>query len=143
MQLTLHATRRTPHGTSRLVQPMSAWSVKTRRAPPQHCRGARAIPHTTMVIPLRPSIRLWPRTNIEYPPPPQPPPALSLCMFLFAVPSLFQAVKEWCDEHKCPLLFCTSFTGEGIVGLLRQIVISCFERHPPPSVLTLPYRNFH
>ena len=25
MQLTLHATRRTPHGASRLVQPMSAW----------------------------------------------------------------------------------------------------------------------
>eukprot|EP00904_Undaria_pinnatifida_P001025 jgi/Undpi1/10923/HiC_scaffold_3.g01449.m1 len=61
---------------------------------------------------------------------------VSKCGFL-------KAVKEWCDEHKCPLLFCTSFTGEGIVGLLRQIVISCFERHPPPSVLTLPYRNFH
>ena len=33
MQLTLHATRPTPHGASRLVQAMSAWSVKTRRAP--------------------------------------------------------------------------------------------------------------
>ena len=29
MQLTLHATRRTTHGASRLVQAMSAWSVKT------------------------------------------------------------------------------------------------------------------
>ena len=33
MQLTLHATRRTPHGASRLVQAMSASSVKTRHAP--------------------------------------------------------------------------------------------------------------
>ena len=32
MQLTVHATRRTPHGASRLVPAMSAWSVKTRRA---------------------------------------------------------------------------------------------------------------
>ena len=40
MQLTLHATRRTPHGASRLVLAMSAWSVKTRRAPSRHCRDA-------------------------------------------------------------------------------------------------------
>ena len=32
MLLTLHATRRTPHGDSRLVQAMSAWSVEIRRA---------------------------------------------------------------------------------------------------------------
>ena len=31
--LTLHATRRTPHGASRLVDAMIAWSVKTRPAP--------------------------------------------------------------------------------------------------------------
>ena len=30
MQLTLHATRRTPHDASRLVQALSAWSMKTR-----------------------------------------------------------------------------------------------------------------
>ena len=42
MQLTLHATRPTPHGASRLVQAMPAWWVKTRRAPSRHCRGARA-----------------------------------------------------------------------------------------------------
>ena len=28
MQFALHATRRTPHGASRLVQAMSAWLVK-------------------------------------------------------------------------------------------------------------------
>ena len=28
MQLTLHATRRTPHGSSRLLHAMSAWSLK-------------------------------------------------------------------------------------------------------------------
>jgi len=31
--LTLHATRRTPHGASPLVDAMIAWSVKTRPAP--------------------------------------------------------------------------------------------------------------
>ena len=34
MQLTLHATRRTPRGSSRLVRAMSLWSVKTRRVRP-------------------------------------------------------------------------------------------------------------
>ena len=47
MQLTLHATRRTPHGASRLVLAMSAWSVKIRRAPPRHCRVARVYGHMT------------------------------------------------------------------------------------------------
>ena len=41
MQLTLHATRRTPRGASRLMQPISAWSVKTRRAPSRRRRDAR------------------------------------------------------------------------------------------------------
>ncbi|CAM9463532.1 unnamed protein product, partial [Laminaria digitata] len=40
MQL-IHTTRRTPHGASRLVQAMSAWSVKTRRAPSRHYKDAR------------------------------------------------------------------------------------------------------
>ena len=48
MQLTLRATRRTPHGASCLVQATSAWSVKTRRAPFRHCRDARV-----MVVRLR------------------------------------------------------------------------------------------
>ena len=50
MQLTLHATRPKPHGTSRLVQAMSAWSVKTRRAPSRHCRGARVYGYTTLAM---------------------------------------------------------------------------------------------
>ena len=45
MQLTLYATCRTPHGASRLVHAMSAWSVKTRRAPSRHCRDARVYGH--------------------------------------------------------------------------------------------------
>ena len=40
MQLTLHATRPTPHYASRLVQAMSAWLVKTRRASSRHCKDA-------------------------------------------------------------------------------------------------------
>ena len=50
MQLVRYATRTTPHGASRLVQAMSAWSVKTRRAPPQHCRDASVYVHTTTVM---------------------------------------------------------------------------------------------
>ena len=45
MQLTLHATCRTPHGASRLVLTMSAWSVKTPRAPFRHCRDVRVYGH--------------------------------------------------------------------------------------------------
>ena len=41
MKLTLHATRRTPHGASRLVHAMPARSVKTRQAPFRHCGDAR------------------------------------------------------------------------------------------------------
>ena len=50
MQLALHATRRTPHGASRLVLAMPAWSVKTRRAPPRHCKDARLYCHTATAI---------------------------------------------------------------------------------------------
>ena len=50
MQLTLHVTRRTPHGASRLVRAMSAWSVKTRHAPSGHCRDARVYGHTTTAM---------------------------------------------------------------------------------------------
>ena len=49
MQLTLHATRRTPHGASRLVRATSAWSVKARHAPvPALYRCKRFYGHTTM-----------------------------------------------------------------------------------------------
>ena len=50
MQLTLHATRRKPHGASRLVQAMSAWSVETRRAPSRRCGDARVDGHTTTAV---------------------------------------------------------------------------------------------
>ena len=50
MQFTLHTTRRTPHGASRLVQAMSAWLVRTRRAPSRHGRDARVYIHTTTAI---------------------------------------------------------------------------------------------
>ena len=50
MQFTLHATRRTPHGASCLVQAMSTWLVKTRRAPSRHSRDARVYGHTTTAM---------------------------------------------------------------------------------------------
>ena len=37
-------------GASRLVLAMSAWSVKTRRAPSRHCRDARVYGHTTTAV---------------------------------------------------------------------------------------------
>ena len=50
VQLTLHATRRTPHGASRLVQPMPAWLVKTRRARSRRCRDTRVYVHMTTAM---------------------------------------------------------------------------------------------
>ena len=50
MQLALHATHRTSHGASRLVQAMSTWSARTRRAPSRQCRGARVYGHTTTAM---------------------------------------------------------------------------------------------
>ena len=44
MLFTLHATRRTPHGASRLVQ------AKIRRAPSRHSRDARVYGHTTTAM---------------------------------------------------------------------------------------------
>ena len=62
MQFALHATRRTPHGASRLVQAMSAWLVKTRRASSRHSRDTRVYGHTTTAmhklsirLPIRPA----------------------------------------------------------------------------------------
>ena len=66
MQFTLHATRRTTHGASRLVQAMSAWLVKTRRAPSRHGRDARVYSLTTTAM-----------HKLSTPPPParaRPPP---------------------------------------------------------------------
>ena len=50
MQLTLYAIHPTPHGASCLVQAMSTWSVKTRRAPSRHCGNARVYSHTTTAM---------------------------------------------------------------------------------------------
>ena len=47
MQFTFHATRRTPHRASRLVQAISAWLMKIQRAPSRHSRDARVYGHTT------------------------------------------------------------------------------------------------
>ena len=46
----IHATRRTPHGASRLVQAMSTWSVKARHAPSRHSRIARVDGRTTTAM---------------------------------------------------------------------------------------------
>ena len=69
MQFTLHATCRTPHGASRLVQPVtSAWLVKTRRAPSRHSRDARVYGHTTTTIDKFSTPYDYSHTQIEYTP---------------------------------------------------------------------------
>ena len=45
-----HATRRTPHGATCLEKAMSAWSMKTRRAPSRHRRDARVYGHATTAM---------------------------------------------------------------------------------------------
>ena len=50
MQFTLLATHRTLHGASRLVQAMSAWSVKAGCATSRHCRNAKVYGHTTTAM---------------------------------------------------------------------------------------------
>ena len=50
MQLTPHATRRTAHGASRLVQAMPAWSLKTRHAQSRPYRDARVYGHSTTAM---------------------------------------------------------------------------------------------
>ena len=50
MQLTLHATRRTPHGASRLAQATFAWSAKPRHAPSRQCRDAGVCVHATTAM---------------------------------------------------------------------------------------------
>ena len=50
MQLILHAIRQTSHGPSRLLQAMSAWSVKTRHAPCRHSRDVRVYGHAAMAM---------------------------------------------------------------------------------------------
>ena len=62
MQLTLHAARMTHHGASRLVQAVSAWSVKARCAPSRYSRDARVYGHTTTAM-----------HDIGYAPPPWAP----------------------------------------------------------------------
>ena len=52
MQLTLHATRRTPHGFPHLVQGVPAWSWKTRRAPFRHYRDVRVCAYMTTAMPV-------------------------------------------------------------------------------------------
>ena len=67
MQLTLHATRRAPHGDSRLMQAtMPTWSVKTRHAPFRHIVGMPG----SMAIRLRPCRRSSISLLSSTPPPP-------------------------------------------------------------------------
>ncbi|CAN0033897.1 unnamed protein product, partial [Ectocarpus fasciculatus] len=77
----------------------------------QACSGSKARPPHFIVV----------GTKIDVTP-------ASRCCFL-------KGVDGWCEEQGYPLLFCTSFAGEGIMGILREIVVTCFDRHPPPAVL--------
>ena len=71
MQLTLHATRRTPHGASRSMNSMLAWLVKTRRPPSRYRRDARVNGLKTtamhdMSTPCRTGDSVNPRSSLPY-----------------------------------------------------------------------------
>ena len=67
VESTFHATRRTPHGASRLVKAMSARMI-TRRAPSRHRKDARIRPGTHAFSPRLPP----PVTPLSLPPSPNP-----------------------------------------------------------------------
>ena len=111
MQLTLHANRRTPRGTSRLLQSMSAWSVKTRRVPSRHCRDARVYGHTTTAM-----------HDMGTPPvssPPLFPAARILCVLItrLQMTALYKIVQ---DDHP-PL-------PDGTSAALRDFLLQCFKK---------------
>ena len=85
MQLTLRATCQTPHGAPRLVQALSAWSMKTRHAPFRHCSDARVYGHTTTsmheigyIAPIEYTPPPYHHHHQTPPPPLHPPPPRSL-----------------------------------------------------------------
>ena len=82
-----HATRRTPYGAS---HPMSAWSVKARRASSRHCRGARVYGVETTAIP-----------EMSTPP---PPPVLNPHTTHHAAPSPHQDLHHPSNTTMIPTL---------------------------------------
>ena len=81
MQFTLYVTRRTPHRASRLVQAMSAWLVKTRRASSRHSGDARVYGQTTTAMHKLSTPFSHISDPLGYaasPPPPPPPPSFPL-----------------------------------------------------------------
>ena len=88
MQLARHATRRTLHRASRLVQAMSAWSVKSRRAPSRHCRDARVYGHMTTAM-----------HDIEYTPLPA---SQAVCgRMQVTLLSTRRTPRAWCKQCLC------------------------------------------
>ena len=141
--LTLHATRPTPHGASRLVQAMSAWSVKTRRAPPRHCRDARVYGHTTTAM-----------YDNECTP---PPPSLSLFCFLHCFitdcrqnpfPMFIAMVSRRLESGR---FFANDFHANGTMRELDQsnvaiaavLVSTCSLMYSYICVCTPPYNGLH
>ena len=107
--LTLHGTRRTPHGASRLVLAMSAWSVKTRRAPSRRCRDARVYGHTTTAM-----------HGNEYPPPPR-----CLCYLYIVLVYRFFALFYLLFTFFSPLLCRFLFLSFYLVCFLFVVVRFC------------------
>ena len=115
MHLTLHATRRAPHGASRLVQTMSALSAKTRRAPSRRCRDASAYGHTTTAM-----------HDIEYAPPGAPDHGSAE-----EARALLSLAKQRYESHQWRMM-------KDVVTIRRQITSTRqhrlrVERLPPPT----------
>ena len=115
MQLTLHATRSIPHGASRLVQEMSARSLKSRRAPSRHCSDTRVYGHTTTAMhnigtspsPTQSAVwqhqkASWPtsRHGTALPPPPHVAIVWSLLALVVAPPNCFEHTTHTADVRR-------------------------------------------
>ena len=133
MKFTIHATRRIPHGASRLVQAISAWLVKTRRAPSRHNRDARAV---------------WSygygHAQTEYTPPPSPPPLISpppppLALFCMPPPSrrpTFRFPASFFFAH--PAHFCALQSDPKNTDLISQSIAKHVPVRPHRGVSLAP-----
>ena len=139
MQLTHHATRRTPHGASRLVLAMSTWAMKTRCAPSRRCRDARDHGHTTTAMHDNECLILAFCFLLEVPSWPSSAwyilrPALLSAWFMLYPALVFPAscsVLLFCLVcHALPWAFCFM--------LYRGLSVSCFMLHPAFSVACSP-----
>ena len=112
MQSTLHTILRAPHGASRLVQAMSAWLVKTRRAPSRHSRDARVYGHMTTAMH---------KLSTSSPPPPWHPSKPPFWWYPRHGDQLFSAVNS--GQHAARRAVCAFLSVGTVYEWSRSLVV--------------------